>query len=104
MCTFNKIKFFFTICITVLTFSSYSQKVFRVTLDAGHGGGDGGAMSGKYIEKDIALAIVLKIGAILESQKYVHVDYTRKTDVFIDLVERGLIANKNKASIFVSIN
>ena len=104
MCTFNKIKFFFTICITVLTFSSYSQKVFRVTLDAGHGGGDGGAMSGKYIEKDIALAIVLKIGAILESQKYVHVDYTRKTDVFIDLVERGLIANKNKASVFVSIH
>lgn len=105
ICTLNKIKIFFTICITALSICSYAQpEPFRVTLDAGHGGEDKGASNGKYIEKEIALSIVLKTGAILESHKYVHVDYTRKTDVLIDLVQRGLIANYNNASVFVSIH
>jgi N-acetylmuramoyl-L-alanine amidase len=74
-------------------------------LDAGHGGHDPGNIGyKKYIEKDIALKIVLEVGNILESNKNINVIYTRKTDVFVDLWERGNIANKADADLFVSIH
>jgi N-acetylmuramoyl-L-alanine amidase len=78
--------------------------VFKVTLDAGHGDHDFGAVYSGRIEKNIALAIVLKVGKILESSPNVNVIYTRKTDVFIDLVERANIANRANSNIFVSIH
>ncbi len=89
--------------ICLATFSANSQN-FKVTLDAGHGGKDMGANYHGHIEKDINLAIVLKLGKILEKQPFVDVNYTRKTDVLIDLVERGYIANRVKANIFVSLH
>ncbi|UPT70480.1 MAG: N-acetylmuramoyl-L-alanine amidase [Flavobacterium sp. JAD_PAG50586_2] len=80
-----------------------SQK-FKVTLDAGHGGHDYGAVYHGHIEKNIALAVVLKVGRILEKNSGIDVVYTRKTDVFIDLIERANIANRADANIFVSIH
>lgn len=77
---------------------------FKVTLDAGHGAHDFGAVYSGRIEKNIALAIVLKVGKILESYPKVEVIYTRKTDVFIDLVERANIANRADSHVFVSIH
>ena len=77
---------------------------FKVTLDAGHGAHDFGAVYSGRIEKNIALAIVLKVGKILESNSKVTVIYTRKTDVFIDLKERANIANRANSNIFVSIH
>ena len=77
---------------------------FKVTLDAGHGAHDFGAVYNGRIEKNIALAIVLKVGKILETNPKVTVIYTRKTDVFIDLVERANIANRANSHIFVSIH
>lgn len=89
----------------ILSFYSYSQaNVFKVTLDAGHGDHDFGAVYSGRIEKNIALAIVLKVGKILEASPNVNVIYTRKTDVFIDLVERANIANRANSNIFVSIH
>ena len=86
-------------------FSVFSQsKNFRVTLDAGHGGKDWGATYNGHVEKNIALAVILKVGKILESQSNFDVNYTRKTDVFIDLIERANIANRVDANIFVSIH
>ncbi|WP_454979907.1 N-acetylmuramoyl-L-alanine amidase family protein [Capnocytophaga haemolytica] len=85
----------------------YAQKasVFKVVLDAGHGGKDPGKVAkGKVFEKDIALKIVLLVGKKLEEHPDIKVIYTRKTDVFIDLYERGAIANRNKADIFVSVH
>ncbi len=78
---------------------------FIVVLDAGHGGKDPGrpTKSG-YKEKDIALKIVLAIGEELEKNPDIKVVYTRKTDVFVDLFERGKIANKIKADLFVSVH
>ncbi len=87
---------------TVLGFSQSSN--FKVTLDAGHGAHDFGAVYEGRIEKNIALAVVLKVGKILESTPYMEVNYTRKTDVFIDLIERANIANRFNANIFVSIH
>ncbi len=91
--------------ILLVCSSLYSQSsVFKVTLDAGHGDHDFGAVYNGHVEKKIALAVVLKVGALLESNPNIDVIYTRKTDVFIDLVERANIANRANANIFVSIH
>jgi N-acetylmuramoyl-L-alanine amidase len=77
---------------------------FIVVLDAGHGGHDPGNLGNGYLEKNIALNIVLKVGAILEKQPDIQVIYTRKEDKFVDLFVRGEIANKAKADLFVSVH
>ena len=102
---FNKTWLIFSFFLTIISFCAYSQaNVFKVTLDAGHGDHDFGAVYSGRIEKNIALAIVLKVGKILEDSPNVNVIYTRKTDVFIDLVERANIANRANSNIFVSIH
>ncbi|MCZ8229377.1 N-acetylmuramoyl-L-alanine amidase [Flavobacterium sp.] len=99
------LKVMFVITFFFSSFFSYSQsEVFRVALDAGHGGHDAGAKYSGRVEKDVALAVVLKVGKILEESKKAEVVYTRKTDVFIELNERANIANRARASIFVSIH
>jgi N-acetylmuramoyl-L-alanine amidase len=81
------------------------KKEFIVVLDAGHGGKDPGKVNQNHVkEKDIALKIVLQVGEILEREKNIKVVYTRKTDVFVELMERGRIANKADADLFVSIH
>ena len=93
--------------LLLLLFSStvFSQSnSFKITLDAGHGDHDYGAVYEGRIEKNIALAIVLKVGKILEATPQMQVNYTRKTDVFIDLIERANIANRFNANIFVSVH
>src|SRR6187402_385809 len=101
----KKIKIALTILIVILAIHSYGQSNdFRVTLDAGHGAHDFGAVYSGRVEKNIALAIVLKVGKILEAYPKIDVIYTRKTDVFIDLVERANIANRADSHIFVSIH
>ncbi len=82
----------------------FGQSKFKVTLDAGHGDHDYGAVYHGHIEKNIALAVVLKVGKLLEKNSGIDVIYTRKGDQFIDLVERANIANRADADIFVSIH
>lgn len=77
---------------------------FIVVLDAGHGGHDPGNLGNGYLEKNIALNIVLKVGAILEKNPNIKVIYTRKDDTFVDLYRRGEIANKANANLFVSVH
>ncbi|MDE3743539.1 N-acetylmuramoyl-L-alanine amidase [Maribacter polysaccharolyticus] len=77
---------------------------FVVVLDAGHGGHDPGNLGNGYLEKDIALKIVLNVGKILESNPDIKVIYTRKDDTFVDLFVRGEIANKANADLFVSVH
>ncbi len=106
MIKLRKIKHLLLLTTAAITFSSYSQSgtKFKVALDAGHGAHDFGATYHGHIEKNIALAVVLKVGKILEKNPNIEVIYTRKTDVFIDLVERANIANRADANIFVSIH
>ena len=101
----NKIKVLIIIGLVAISISGFSQtKKFKITLDAGHGAHDFGAVYKGHVEKKIALAVVLKVGKILEEQPNFEVNYTRKTDVFIGLVERANIANRVDANIFVSIH
>jgi N-acetylmuramoyl-L-alanine amidase len=92
-----------TFAILLFSNTVHSQK-FKVTLDAGHGDHDYGAVYHGHIEKNIALAVVLKVGKLLEKSSGIEVIYTRKGDQFIDLVERANIANRADADIFVSIH
>ena len=76
-----------------------------IVLDAGHGGKDAGAVSGKVYEKDIALSLVLKVGKLIESRlPGVKVVYTRKTDTYLTLKERSDAAHRAKGDIYLSIH
>lgn len=104
MFTLNKFKYTSVVFFLVITNTIFSQSRFKVTLDAGHGDHDFGAVYNGHIEKNINLGITLKVGKILERNSSIEVIYTRKTDVFIDLVERANIANRADSNIFVSIH
>jgi N-acetylmuramoyl-L-alanine amidase len=101
----NKIKLQFAFLLTLVSVLTYGQSnIFKVALDAGHGDHDFGATYNGHVEKNINLALVLKVGKLLEQNPKIDVIYTRKTDVFIDLIERANIANRADANIFVSIH
>lgn len=83
-------------------------KPFTIVLDAGHGGHDSGNLGTRRYdktEKDIALDVTLKVGAILnEDARDIKVLYTRTTDVYPDLWQRAKIANESNADFFISIH
>lgn len=89
---------------SILNVFGQTSNKFIIVLDAGHGGKDPGNSYHGYVEKDIALKTTLKVGKFLESEKDFQVVYTRKTDEFIELVNRPKIANKISANLFVSIH
>ena len=79
--------------------------VKTVCIDAGHGGHDPGCHGTSANEKDVALAMALKLGNHIEENfPDVKVVYTRKTDVYLKLWERAAIANKAKADLFICIH
>lgn len=76
-----------------------------VVIDPGHGGKDPGAVNKNVREKDVVLGVGLKLGKYLNDHfPDVKVVFTRSTDVFVPLIERSRIANKNKADLFISIH
>jgi len=76
-----------------------------IVLDAGHGGRDPGAIGYKGIkEKDINLAITLKLAQLLNKDGRFKVILTRKDDTFVGLEERAKKALRNRADLFVSIH
>lgn len=84
---------------------SYGQTTnFKVTLDAGHGGKDNGAQYFGNKEKDLNLAVALKVGKILEQTPNIDLIYTRTTDEFIELRERAKMANRFNSNLFISIH
>lgn len=100
--------FILGVCFLVSSFVPIPKPVFTVrtvVIDPGHGGKDPGCHGDKYKEKDVALAVALKLGNYIEEHmKDVKVVYTRKTDVFVELQERAEIANRAKADLFICIH
>jgi N-acetylmuramoyl-L-alanine amidase len=77
-----------------------------IVIDAGHGGKDHGAIGVNGVkEKDVNLAIALKLGTLIEKNMTgVKVVYTRSNDTFIELYKRGKIANEKGGKLFISIH
>jgi N-acetylmuramoyl-L-alanine amidase len=81
------------------------SKVRRIVVDPGHGGHDPGAVGPSGLqEKDVVLAIGLKLRELLREELGLDVVMTRSTDVFIPLEERTAIANKVNADLFLSVH
>jgi N-acetylmuramoyl-L-alanine amidase len=90
---------------SVVAQENESYRLKTVVIDAGHGGKDPGSPGKIANEKDVVLAIALKLGKYIETQlPGVKVIYTRKTDEFIPLHQRAEIANTHKADLFISIH
>lgn len=80
-------------------------KLTRVAIDPGHGGHDHGTTGpGGLVEKDLALDLAKRLGALIEQRLGAEVVYTRETDVFIPLEERTALANRMRADLFLSIH
>lgn len=81
------------------------SKIRRIVVDPGHGGHDPGAVGLNGIqEKDVVLAIGLRLRDLFREELGVDVVMTRSTDVFIPLEERTAIANKVGADLFLSVH
>lgn len=107
----KKIQYFFLLLsVTALVggFSNHKGKVNgikTIVIDPGHGGKDPGCNGASHKEKDVALAVALKLGKLIEENyKDVKVIYTRTTDIFVELEDRAQVANKAKADLFISIH
>ncbi|RYZ53758.1 MAG: N-acetylmuramoyl-L-alanine amidase [Sphingobacteriales bacterium] len=102
-----KLLFFITLCFfSVPVFvSATGKKISKVVIDPGHGGQDAGARGRISYEKDLTLAVSLRLGKIInDSLKDLKVIYTRTSDYYPKLTERHEIANQSKADLFVSIH
>lgn len=98
---------------------SKKERPYTVILDPGHGGEDTGAQgtlgTGKksrhILEKDIALAIAIRVEHILKDKRYwkplgkrIEVVFTRRGDKTVALGERSRIAQNVKADLYLSIH
>ena len=103
----NFVRQLLCICLwLVLPICSMAEgKEFVVVIDAGHGGKDVGALGRTVREKDVNLAVALKLGEMItENMNDVKVVYTRDIDKYLTLQERAQIANKVKGNLFISIH
>lgn len=119
---------FFWLSIIFILFFSFSPRVchafvhidktYDVVIDIGHGGIDGGTSYENYLEKDINLAIGIKLYEELKKRSY-HVGVTRLNDYALsddnrekrvrgrhiaDLRQRKLIADALEPRTFISLH
>ncbi len=77
---------------------------YSVVIDPGHGGPDPGAVGiGKLRETDVVLDVSKKVSKIL-TLKGVNVKMTRMNEIDLDLPLRVDLANRSRASAFISIH
>ncbi|MFQ5950278.1 MAG: N-acetylmuramoyl-L-alanine amidase [Nitrospiria bacterium] len=80
-------------------------EIKTIVIDPGHGGKDPGATSRRGLtEKDIVLDIALQLRKLIQRDLKKRVIMTRDKDVFISLKDRTLLANQEKADLFISIH
>ncbi|MFI3292424.1 MAG: N-acetylmuramoyl-L-alanine amidase [Rikenellaceae bacterium] len=113
----NKLFFSFSLLIFLATMPlltlvpTFAQGVKVVVIDPGHGGIFPGATYNGVKEKELTLAVALKLGAIMKAElPHIKVVYTRTTDTELsrslaqDLHARTLIANNASGDLFISIH
>lgn len=83
--------------------STSGLKNQTIVIDAGHGGNDPGAVANGLQEKNINLAVSLEVQKLLRTAG-ANVVMTRSNDTFLTLGQRVSIAERAKASSFVSIH
>ena len=79
------------------------ESKFIITIDAGHGGIDPGAINLGKKEKNITLIAAKELKNILEKKNF-KVFLTRKDDQFLSLKKRRNIAKKNNSDLFISLH
>jgi N-acetylmuramoyl-L-alanine amidase len=76
-----------------------------IAIDPGHGGEDPGAIGPTGVkEKNVTLAIALKLKERIDAEPGMRAILTRDTDMFIPLSERPNRARQRQADMFVSIH
>lgn len=97
--------FLFSEPASMLYAKTVQNKKFTIVIDPGHGGNDPGAIYHSIKEKNVVLALGLKLGKLINQEMQdVDLVYTRKSDVFIPLHERAQKAIDAKADLFVSLH
>lgn len=74
-----------------------------ILIDPGHGGKDVGAVNGKDYEKDLNLAVALRLATQLRDKGF-KVYMTRNMDTEISLDKRTQFSDRIQADLFVSIH
>jgi N-acetylmuramoyl-L-alanine amidase len=93
------------VCLVAVAVRGAGQTAFTVVIDAGHGGRDPGSIGAAVNEKSVNLAVALRLGRLIEEgMPEVKVVYTRRTDRFVEVIERANIANRAGADLFISIH
>ncbi|MDM4765149.1 N-acetylmuramoyl-L-alanine amidase [Pelomonas sp. SE-A7] len=81
------------------------DRLIVIALDPGHGGEDPGAVGPSGLkEKDVVLAVALKLRERLSANRNIRVILTRDADFFVPLHERVRKARRVQADLFVSIH
>lgn len=75
----------------------------RRIIDPGHGGYDPGIIDGDLREKDLTLTIAKEMESML-LKKNRPVFLTRRTDQFLSITDRSILANQKTPGIFISIH
>lgn len=85
--------------------SAAAKGIRTIVIDPGHGGLEVGA-KGKFgtLEKDITLAISLRLKVLIEKNLAFHVELTRDRDIDVTLENRAAIANNHRAELFISVH
>lgn len=98
------------VCIAVSSYRMASarpskQGLRTIIIDAGHGGRDRGARGDYSFEKNVCLAIALKVGKKMEREfPDVKILYTRTGDTYPAIKARADFANTHKGDLFISIH
>ncbi|MFM8710120.1 MAG: N-acetylmuramoyl-L-alanine amidase, partial [Sphingomonadales bacterium] len=98
-------------CISVSSFvretpAPKKKKVINtIVIDPGHGGSDAGAKGQYSTEKEICLAVSLKLGALIRNEfPDLNILFTRETDTYPELHDRAKFANENKGDLYLCVH
>jgi N-acetylmuramoyl-L-alanine amidase len=72
-----------------------------VVLDPGHGGYDPGATYNGLKEKDLNLALAIKVASRLDGVKTL---LTRERDIYVSLADRVALSRRAEANLFISLH